>query len=145
MTRPLHLVLAIILAGTAISVSAAPAQQPKPSEVEWVYHVRYGFIDEWWRLFRKYQIATLDEQKRRGEVLRYTVYQPEMHAGEDTRWDYRLIVVYRDRDAASLEEDAAKAIFPDTAARHRDENRRWELTINHWDLPIHEVDPHAPD
>ncbi len=21
------------------------------------------------------------------------------------------------------------------------EQRRWELTLNHWDLPIHEIDP----
>jgi len=27
-----------------------------------------------------------------------------------------------------------------TATRKREENRRWELTVNHWDLPIYQVD-----
>jgi hypothetical protein len=21
--------------------------------------------------------------------------------------------------------------------------RRWKLTVNHWDLPVHRIDPHA--
>jgi hypothetical protein len=25
----------------------------------------------------------------------------------------------------------------------KEENRRWELTVNHLDLPIHQVDPHT--
>ena len=33
--------------------------------------------------------------------------------------------------------------FPDTAALTREEDRRWELTVNPWDLPIHRIDPHA--
>jgi hypothetical protein len=37
-------------------------------------------------------------------------------------------------------------LFPDKATLGREENRRWELTANHWDLPIHEIDPHvSPD
>jgi hypothetical protein len=34
--------------------------------------------------------------------------------------------------------------FPDSAAFNKDEDRRWELTVNHWDLPIHQMNPHAP-
>ena len=32
---------------------------------------------------------------------------------------------------------------PTRAAVAKEENRRWELTVNHWDLPIHQVDPHT--
>jgi hypothetical protein len=38
-----------------------------------------------------------------------------------------------------------RQLFPDRASYKREENRRWELVDAHWDLPIHEVDPHASD
>ena len=62
----------LLLALSALGSGAALAQPPKPGvkgyEVEWVYRVRYGFIDEWWDLFRKYQIPILDREKALGYV-----------------------------------------------------------------------------
>lgn len=136
------LALAILLAG------AARAQPPKPGvkgyEVEWVYRVRYGFIDEWWDIFRKYQIPILDRAKQLGYVLDYRIYHPQFHTDEAARWDYRVEITYRDPEAGSHEEEIARELFSDTATRKRDENRRWELTTNHWDLPIYQVDTTKP-
>ena len=140
---PVALSAALLTAG---ATQAAPAWTPPPGyQVEWVYRVRYGFEDEWWRLFRTYQIAQLDEQKRRGFVVGYVVERPSLHVSEESRWDYRIIITYRDRDATTHEAEVERDLFPDAAARKRDEARRWELTANHWDLPIHVADPHAAD
>lgn len=38
------------------------------------------------------------------------------------------------------EDDLAKQLFSDQTAFKQEENRRWALTANHWDLPIHVVD-----
>jgi hypothetical protein len=120
------------------------AQPPKPGvkgyEVEWVYRVRYGFIDEWWDLFRKYQIPVLDGLKAKGYILDYRIYHPQFHTDEASRWDYRVEITYRDQEAGSHEEEVAQELFKDTATRKREELRRWELTTNHWDLPIYQVD-----
>ena len=134
--------------GALILVTGAPAafaQAPgavKPYQEEWVYRVKYGYQDEWWRIFQKYQIAVLDEEKRRGFVISYAVVKPVLHVSEDSRWDYRIVITYNGYDGSTHESEVAKALFPDAAARAKDENRRWELTANHWDLPIHEIDPH---
>ena len=129
---------------SSLATGPAIAQPPKPGvkgyEVEWVYRVRYGFIDEWWDLFRKYQLPILDRAKELGYILDYRVYHPQLHTDEAGRWDYRVEITYRDFAAASHEEEIAQALFPDAATRKRDENRRWELTVNHWDLPIYQVD-----
>ena len=126
----------------------ARAQAPKPGvkgyEVEWVYRVRYGYIDEWWDLFRKYQLAILDREKQLGYVLDYRVYHPQLHTDEAARWDYRVEITYRDADGARHEEEVTRQLFPDAATRKREENRRWELTTNHWDLPIYQVDTTKP-
>ncbi|HVY66102.1 MAG TPA: hypothetical protein VHH11_14870 [Gammaproteobacteria bacterium] len=131
-------VLGAVFAGGAI------AQPPKPGvkgyEVEWVYRVRYGFIDEWWDLFRKYQIPVLDRMKQQGYIVDYRIYHPQFHVDEASRWDYRVEITYRDQEAGSHEEEIAQELFKDAVTRKRDELRRWELTTNHWDLPIYQVD-----
>ena len=136
--------LAAVLMLSSLWGGPALAQPPKPGvkgyEVEWVYRVRYGFIDEWWDLFRKYQLPILDRAKELGYILDYRVYHPQLHTDEAGRWDYRVEITYRDFAAASHEEEIAQALFPDVATRKREENRRWELTVNHWDLPIYQVD-----
>ena len=131
----------------AQAVTSSPAVAIRPVTVEWVYRTRYGFRDEWWDIFRKYQIAILERQKQLGFVKEYTVYSPSLHASEDSRWDYRVIIVRAGGDppAGQSEDDVAKQLFPDQAAFRKDENRRWELTTNHWDLPIHVVNPNASE
>jgi hypothetical protein len=125
----------------AATQQAAVVPAEKPVIVEWVYRVQYGHKDEWWRIFKKYQIAILERQKQLGYVKEYTVFAPSLHTSEDSRWDYRVIIVRASEDAppGQSEDEVAKQLFPDQEAFNREENRRWELTTNHWDLPIHVV------
>ncbi len=136
------------LGAVAPASRRALAQQPtivsassKPIIEEWVYRTKYGYTDEWWALFRKYQIAILERQKQLGYVKDFTVYAPSLHTSEDARWDYRIIIVRAaySAPAGQSEDEVAKQLFPDQATFKREENRRWELTTNHWDLPIHVV------
>jgi len=128
---------------SAFSQQGAVASAPvsKPVIEEWVYRTKYGYKDEWWTIFKKYQIAILERQKQLGYVKDFTVYAPSLHTSEDSRWDYRVIIVRASADAppGQSEDEVAKQLFPDQAKFKQDENRRWELTANHWDLPIHVV------
>ena len=128
-------------AATASAATTTATAPTKPIVVEWVYRVKYGYHDEWWTIFRKYQIAILERQKQLGFVKEYTVYAPSLHTSEDARWDYRVIIVRTayEPPPGQSESEVAKQLFPDQTAFNRDENRRWELTANHWDLPIHVV------
>jgi hypothetical protein len=128
----------------AVTTSASVT---KPVIEEWVYRTKYGYKDEWWAIFKKYQIAILGRQKQLGYVKDFTVYAPSLQAGEDYCWDYRVIIVRASADAppGQSEGEVAKQLFPDQAKFKSEENRRWELTTNHWDLPIHVVDPDASE
>lgn len=135
--------IGLVMAALGASRAATPLH---PYKVEWVYRVRYGYQEEWWRLFQKYQIAILDREQQLGYVAAYVVERPSLHTSEDARWDYRIVITYPSYDGSTHEHEVERELFPDRAAESRDEQRRWELTLNHWDLPIHEVDPHAaPD
>jgi len=145
------LVIAFALPGSTVVSSNAIAQSAptptaaseKPYLVEWVYRVKYGYKDEWWAIFQKYQIAILDKEKELGYVTDYTVFGPGLHTSEESRWDYRIEIAYKNQGTAGHGGEVGKKLFPDQQAVKKDENRRWELTENHWDLPIHTVDPHA--
>ena len=119
------------------------AQYPKLYKVEWVYKIKYGFKEEWWKLFQKYQIPILDRSQQKGYVLGYEIHKPDLHTSEDGRWDYRIIITYPDRDGPYHEGEVTRELFPDGGAMEKDEQRRWEITVQHWDLPIHDVDPHG--
>jgi hypothetical protein len=135
----------LIFAAIAPLSTALPQSPvtPKPYIVEWVYRVQYGHKDEWWTLFRKYQIAALDREQQLGYIASYTVFGPSLHTSEDSRWDYRIVIDYKDQSSSAHEGEVLRELFPDQATLRKEENRRWELTANHYDLPIHIVDPHA--
>ena len=148
--RPLLLVISAALltpiaTGTAVAQTSSAQSHLPPYQVEWVYRVKWGESDEFWRLFRKYQIPLLDKEKQLGRVLRYTVYRPGLHTSEDQRWDYRVVITYRDIVATTESRDLPKQVFPDQTTFKREENQRWSITVAHYDLPIREVDPHATD
>jgi hypothetical protein len=111
----------LLLAFAMLPSSSASGQQTsQPYIVEWVYKVKFGYQDEFWQIFQKYQIATLNKEKELGSVLKYEVFRPGLHTSEDRRWDYRIVIYYK-------------------------EQRRWELTEVHWDLPIRQIDPNATE
>jgi hypothetical protein len=96
MRRTFRRQLLLLICATAIwhvAVAADPPPQTAsaqgtlpPYRVEWVYRVKWGEVDEFWRLFRKNQIPLLDREKQLGRVLSHTVYKPGLHTSEDQRW-----------------------------------------------------------
>jgi hypothetical protein len=137
---------ALLWAAAAALVAPAPALAQPPAEqpyqVEWVYKVKYGYEDEFWRIFKKYQIAILDREKQLGYVTSYKVVRPGLHTSEDFRWTYRIEITYPNYAGSRHEGEVDRQLFPDRAAEAKEDQRRWELTLNHWDLPIREADPH---
>jgi len=151
-SRSTFISCAVVCAATAFASSpgavrfAAAGQSrstasPAPYIVEWVYRAKWGYKEEFFQIFKKYQVPVLDREKELGYVTNYTIYSPSLHTSEDQRWDYRVIIEYRDQASSGHAGEIEKQLFPDRATMKRDENRRWEITAVHWDLPIHVVDP----
>lgn len=136
----------------AVAVQRTPAQTrpaaaPASSAyiVEWVYRAKWGYKDEFFDIFKKYQVPVLDREKQLGYVLDYAIYTPGLHTSEDARWDYRIVITYKDQASSTHGNEITKQLFPDQTTLKREENRRWELTLVHWDLPIRIVDPHGSE
>ena len=105
---------------------------------------RWGHADEFLELFRKNHWPVLKRQVQTGRFLSVTAARPRYHTTEDGRWDFRVTIAFRDVQAAHepAEGEAAikRELFPDQETFRREERRRFEILLAHWDLPIEDVD-----
>jgi hypothetical protein len=85
-----------------------------------------------------------EAEKKEGLVTKYIVQRGGSHAlGEEDRWDLRVLIYYKSREAQATGRGIGQKLFPDQATFRKEEQERWRLTLRHYDLPITEVDPHA--
>jgi hypothetical protein len=139
-------VLAFVLAiGTLIAVPPVQAQSAsdQPFTVEYYYKVKWGSADEFLRLFKKNHYPLLKKQVEMGRMLKVWMDTPRYHATEDGRWDYRVTIVFKNSSAANDpfdEEGIKRQLYPDQETYQKEEQRRFEILLSHWDLPIKSVD-----
>jgi len=127
--------------------TSLPAQTPdtsgKPFVVEYYYKAKWGYSDEFLQLFKKNHYPLLKKQVEMGRMLKVWMDQPRYHTTEDGRWDYRVTIVSKNSTVANepFDEDAIKKqLWPDQATYQKEEQRRFEILLSHWDLPIRTVD-----
>ena len=132
------------LTGRLLAQTRPDANTPPPYLVEWVYKVKWGHQDEFFDIFKKTQVPVLDREKQLGYIVDYTVYSGTSHrTGEDVRYDYRVVIAYKDEASSKHGSEVEKQVFPDQAAFKREDQKRWDLTLAHWDAPIRVLDAHG--
>jgi hypothetical protein len=145
---PLGMLLTLAMAALGGSPNAARAQtgqekpESKPFIVEYYYKARWGFADEFIRLFRKNHYPVLKKEIALGRILQVTATGPRFHNTEDGRWDYRVAIVWKNAQTAFDDFDPGpilKELFPDQETFKKEEQRRFEILLAHWDLPITSV------
>ena len=139
--------VALLLVLSAVTTTPAQAQttpsSDKPFVVEYYYKARWGYADEFLKLFKKNHYPLLKKEVEMGRMLKVWVDQPRYHATEDGRWDYRVTIVFKNAAVANeaFDEDALKKqLFPDQEAYQHEEQRRFAILEAHWDLPVKPVD-----
>lgn len=134
--------VAALLAPIAAPAKAIQQAVNEPFVVEYYYKVRWGFADEFIRLFKKNHWPVLKKQIETGRILSVTAVKPRYHSTEDGRWDYRVTITFKNLSAAhdSAAEDALiKQLYPDQETFGREEQRRFEILLAHWDVPLVKV------
>jgi hypothetical protein len=139
--------LALSLAtASAAAAQAPPAGASAPFVVEYYYTARWGFADEFIRLFKKNHYPVLKRRLEQGDILEITGEAPRFHGTEDGRWDYRVTIVWK--NAAVLHETFPEAelrrLYPDQETFRREEQRRFEILAAHWDVSVVRVDLTKP-
>ena len=65
---------------------------------------------------------------------------PENHGDGRADWTFAVELVRRGQAAEFDEAAAFSKLFPDQAKFKREEQRRFELLVAHWDVPLNVVD-----
>lgn len=113
--------------------------QERPFVVEYYYKARWGFADEFLRLFKKNHLPVLQKQLEQGRMVSVKVEKPRYHATEDGRWDFRVTITFKSAAVAFAPFDEAalaRQLYPDQETFKKEEARRFEILLSHWDVPI---------
>lgn len=144
MRRRVWLALLLVTVAAAAPGAQAPAAQTsgKGTTTTWYfYRVKWGFQDEFVRLFKKNHLPVLLAQRQSGRFLSVKTYVPRYHGDGRADWTFAVELVARDEAPAGLSEgELVKQLFPDQATFAKEEQRRFELLDAHWDVPLNAVE-----
>ena len=135
------------LATTCLFAQGAPPQGSAnaPYVMEYYYKVQWGHQQEFLNLFLKNHYPLLQRRVEFGDMLSVKIETPANHMTEDSRWDYRVTITFKNSTVATTanpsEEAEMKRLFPDQVTYQREEQRRFEILLAHWDIPVSNITP----
>ncbi len=140
------LILAVLAAAPLFAQGAPPqGGADQPYAVEYYYKVQWGRQQEFLRLFLKNHYPLLQKNVESGRMLSVRIETPANHMTEDSRWDYRVTIRFRNSTLATTanpdEARLIKQLWPDHATYEKEEQRRFEILLAHWDLPVTDITP----
>ncbi len=153
MRRFLPAILAVfiaIAASPALLAQGAPPQSgaDQPYTIEYYYKVQWGHQKEFLDLFLKNHYPLLQKIVSTGRMLSVKIEAPAYHTTEDGRWDYRVTIRFKNSTLATTanpdEEALIRQLWPDQETYKREEQRRFEILVSHWDLPVTDITPRKP-
>ena len=143
--RTIRLVLVSLVALWVLAPSAGavapPDEQTLQPLIESHYKIAPGKTDEWLHRYTTQHLPILKELQREGRILQITILRPALHQG-GPEWHFKVILRFRDFAAlgdSAHAETVERRLFPDWDAHRKDEQRRWEITLRHWDDLMTEV------
>lgn len=145
--RRVMLVLLLSTFARMLLAQGAPTQTAagKPYTMEYYYKVQWGHQREFLQLFLKNHYPLLQKVVETGRMISVKIETPAYHMPEEARWDYRVTIRFKDSTAATTqnpdEEHLIKQLWPDQDTYKREEQRRFEILLAHWDLPVTDVTP----
>lgn len=142
---------ALLVAGAAVALihqratpaAAQTAAPDKPFVVEYYYKAKWGSADEFLALFKKNHLPVLRKEMDMGRITQLSMVKPRYHATEDGRWDFRVTITFKNGAVATEAFDEStinKVLYPDQQTFKQEEQRRFEILLAHWDLPLLDVD-----
>jgi hypothetical protein len=145
--RSLFVALLFCSLTNVLLAQGAPPQgtADQPYTMEYYYKVQWGHQQEFLQLFLKNHYPLLKKLVERGRALSVKIETPANHMTEDARWDYRVTIRFKNSTVATTanpeEEALIKQLWPDQDTYKREEQRRFEILLAHWDLPVSDLTP----
>lgn len=127
--------------GSTAATSAGGTPPVEPFLIEYYYKAKWGYAAEFIELFKRNYLPQIEAMQRQGRILAWVAHVPRHHASEESRWDFRLQITWRDALTAHDDhhpEALIATLFPDRERHKAEEKRRFEILIAHWDVLVEE-------
>lgn len=111
--------------------------------IENYYKTKWGYADEFINLWKVNHYPLLKKAIEKGDIISVTAEKPKLHSGEDTRWDFKVTIVFKNAIAAfdpNLTKQYEKQLYSDLEKLKKDEQHRFEILIAHWDVMIEKIE-----
>ena len=111
--------------------------------IENYYKVKWGYADEFINLWKVNHYPLLKKAIDKGDIISVEAEKPKLHSGEDTRFDFKVTIVFKNEKLAfdpNLTKQYEKQVYPDTEKLKKDEQHRFGLLIAHWDVMIDRIE-----
>ena len=142
--KKILVIKSICLAICILAVNLIHAQDKKDYfTIENYYKVKWGFADEFINLWKVNHYPLLKKAIDKGDIISVEAERPKLHSGEDTRFDFKVTIVFKNEKLAfdpNLTKQYEKQVYPDLEKLKKDEQHRFELLIAHWDVMIEKVE-----
>ncbi len=133
----------VVFVNTGLTQNQNSASSESYFIMENYYKIKWGHADEFINLWKKNHYPLLKKTVETGEIISVKAEKPILHGGEDTRWDFKVTLVWKNAELGVGKEDPTlryKAkLFPDTAKLDKDEQYRFSLLIAHWDVIVESI------
>lgn len=145
--RTIATALLVSVVVAPLSAQGAPPQvgADQPYTMEYYYKVQWGHQQEFLQLFLKNHYPLLKREVENGRMVSVKIETPANHMTEDARWDYRVTIRFKTSTVATTanpqEESWIKELWPNQETFRREEQRRFEILLAHWDLPVTDITP----
>lgn len=139
MSQPLALIFFLL----ASHMLHAQKRADESFTIENYYKAKWGYADEFFSLYKKNHYPLLKKALEKGDLLSIKIEKPRQHSSEESRWDYRVTLVFKNVQAAfdpNLTEPYKKDLYPDLEKLKKEEQHRFEILIAHWDVEVQAVD-----
>jgi len=137
------LALALLAPAAPLAAQTAVPTTDTTFVVEYYYKARWGFADEFFRLYVKNHLPILELEQRKGHIADIVIERPLFHGTEDGRWDFRVRITFPSAGehaaGSPVTPEERRQLYPDQTAFAREEQRRFEILLAHWDLPVQQV------
>lgn len=141
--RRLTTIATVLVLGSLSLGAQAPARQAagEAKTIWYFYTVKWGAQDEFLDLFQRNHYPLLKAREKAGQYLSVKTFVPEFHGDGRADWTFAVeLVVPPNAPTTPTNEEFIAKMYPDRAKFDREEQRRFEILVAHFDVPLNRVD-----
>ena len=141
--RRLTTIATVLVIGSLSLGAQAPARQAagEAKTIWYFYTVKWGAQDEFLDLFQRNHYPLLKAREKAGQYLSVKTFVPEFHGDGRADWTFAVeLVVPPNAPTTPTNDEFIAKMYPDRAKFDREEQRRFEILVAHYDIPLNRVD-----